>query len=205
MITTCANGYEFSSVVAAEPDAKVKWTPLFAAKSLDGWKSANFGGEGEVRMSAKGVVELDAGNTLTGVTYQKAFPKTSYEVQLQAMRVDGTDFFCGLTFPVGDSHCSLIVGGWGGSVVGLSNIDDEDASENDTTKYISFKSKQWYAIRVRVTRKNISAWVDGKQVANQDIVDRKISIRPEVDLSRPLGFSAWQTKARLRKMEYRTF
>ncbi|QDU97441.1 3-keto-disaccharide hydrolase [Lignipirellula cremea] len=187
---------------AAEEKAENGWRPLFDGKSLTGWKSANFGGEGEVR-AADGQIELDAGNTLTGVTWQKEFPKTNYEIRLEAMQVDGNDFFCGLTFPVADSHCSFIVAGWGGSVVGLSNIDGMDASDNQTTRYQSFKQKQWYKIRVRVAPTLIEAWIDDKQVVKQDITGRKITIRPEVELSRPLGISAWQTKAFLRKIEYR--
>ena len=54
---------------------------------------------------------------MTGVTYQGQFPKTDYEVSLEAMRVDGVDFFCGMTFPVRSEFCTLIVGGWGGEVV----------------------------------------------------------------------------------------
>ena len=47
-------------------------------------------------------------------------PKINYEVALDAMRVSGSDFFCGLTVPVNDSFCSLIVGGWGGGLGGVS-------------------------------------------------------------------------------------
>jgi hypothetical protein len=47
----------------------------------------------------------------------------NYEIKLEAKKVTGNDFFCGMTFPVGDSFCSFIVGGWGGPVVGLSSID----------------------------------------------------------------------------------
>ena len=58
---------------------------------------------------------------------------SDYEVTLEAMRVDGNDFFCGMTFPAGKDPCTLIVGGWGGTVVGLSSINGMDASENETT------------------------------------------------------------------------
>ena len=66
------------------------------------------------------------------------------------MRVEGSDFFVGLTFPVRDSHASLIVGGWAGSVVGISSIDGRDASENETTEVMKFKNGQWYKFRLRV-------------------------------------------------------
>ena len=82
------------------------------------------------------------------------------------MRVDGIDFFCGLTFPVADSHASFIVGGWGGTVVGISSIDGMDASENATTKYVKFQLKRWYKIRIRVTPTSIQAWIDAGQRPN---------------------------------------
>ena len=80
-----------------------------------------------------------------------ALPTTSYEVALQAMRVEGSDFFAGITFPVGGSFCSLILGGWGGSVVGLSSINGLDASENETSQSRQSESGRWYYVRIRVT------------------------------------------------------
>ena len=47
---------------------------------------------------------------MTGITYTNPLPRTDYEVTLEAMRVEGSDFFCGLTFPVGSNSCSLVVG-----------------------------------------------------------------------------------------------
>jgi hypothetical protein len=178
------------------------WIRLFDGKTLEGWKAASFGGEGQVRVEGERIV-LDFGEMLTGITYAKEFPKLDYEIRLEAMRVDGIDFFCGLTFPVRDSHCSLIVGGWAGAVVGLSSIDGRDASENETTRYMKFETGRWYRIRVRVTAERIEAWIDGEQVVNQTIRGRKISTRTEVALCKPLGIAAWQTKAALRNIEYR--
>ena len=79
------------------------------------------------------------------------------------MRLDGSDFFCTTTFPVGKDYCSLVVGGWGGAVVGLSNVDYADASENATTKTMGFKDNQWYRVRIRVSDAAIEAWIDGQQ------------------------------------------
>src|SRR6187397_1050193 len=107
-------------IAAAQP---AKPTPLFDGKSLDGWKITPFGGEGEVTVK-DGAIVMEMGNDMTGITWTKPFPKMDYEVSLEAMRVAGGDFFCGLTFPVNDKPCSLIIGGWGGGTVGLSSIDD---------------------------------------------------------------------------------
>lgn len=48
--------------------------------------------------------------------------------------MSSSEFFCGLTVPVrtGTECVSLIVGGWGGSLVGISSIDGLDASETST-------------------------------------------------------------------------
>ncbi len=101
---------------------------------------------------ADGRILMHAGNPLTGITWTGKYPKMNYEISLDAMRVDGSDFFCGLTFPVGDDPCTFIVGGWGGGVIGLSSIDGSDASENETTRYQEFESGQWHKVRVRVTK-----------------------------------------------------
>jgi len=183
-------------------DAPPAWTSLFDGRTLGGWKSANFGGEGDVSVADKRIL-LDFGDSLTGIVYTRPFPKQDYEIRLEAMRVDGIDFFCGLTFPVAESHCSLIVGGWAGAVVGLSSIDGRDASENETTQYRKFDEGKWYRLRVRVTAERIQCWIDDQQVIDQDIRGRRISTRAEVEPSRPLGIAAWQTKAALRGIEFR--
>lgn len=184
-------------------EKKVEWRALFDGKTLTDWKKTNFGGEGEVSVN-DGVIEMDFGSSLTGITYAgKKLPRTNYEVSLEAMKIDGVDFFCALTFPVEKSYCSFVVGGWAGAVVGLSSIDDKDASENKTTRYMNFDSDRWYKIRVRVTPQNISAWIDDKQVVDQNIVGHKISTRGEVDLSAPLGIAAFETRSALRKIQIR--
>ena len=178
------------------------WRSLFDGKTLTDWKITNFGGEGEVT-AENGEIAMDFGSSLTGVTYTGEFPRTNYEVQLEAKRVDGIDFFCGMTFPVGDSYCSFIIAGWAGAVVGLSSIDGKDASDNQTTRFMNFENNRWYRIRVRVTAQRIEAWIDDKQVVNQNIVGRRISTRNEVDLSKPFGISAWETRSALRNIQIR--
>lgn len=179
------------------PGAKVQ--KLFDGKSLQGWKVTEFGGDGPVTVE-QGRLTLGAGVTLTGVKWTGPFPKANYEVRLEAMRVDGSDFFCAMTFPVGKEFCSLIVGGWGGGVVGLSSINGMDASENETTQFARFKEGQWYAIRLRVTDEKIEAWIDKEQVVNVPRADREFSVRIEVELSKPFGLASWQTTAALRNI-----
>ncbi len=178
------------------------WRALFDGKSLKGWKKTAFGGEGDVEVK-DGRIVIAARRLMSGITLAQDFPKIDYEVALEAMRVGGSDFFCGLTFPVGDSPCSFIVGGWGGGVVGLSSIDGSDASENETTRYQDFESNRWYTIRVRVGKDKIEAWLDKKQMVDLPLKDRKISIRGEVELSRPLGIACYATTAALRDIKVR--
>ncbi len=182
--------------------AKAGWTSLFDGQTLKGWKSTEFGGEGTVEVK-DGAIVLGVGNDLTGVNYERPVPNTNYEVSLEAKRVDGSDFFCGLTFPVKKDPCSLIIGGWGGGVCGLSSIDGLDASENSTTKYRDFDNGRWYTIRLRVTDARIEAWIDNKQIVNQALADKKISIRSEVDASRPFGIASYRTLAALRNIRLR--
>src|SRR5688572_1884106 len=108
------------SLLAEEPKKQV-WKELFDGKTLAGWKQSGYGGE-EATVE-DGAISIPLAERLAGITYDGGdLPKTNYEVELEARRVDGNDFFVGLTFPVGDSHASLILGGWGGSVCGLSSL-----------------------------------------------------------------------------------
>jgi len=128
----------------------------------------------------------------------------NYEVALDAMRVMGSDFFCGLTVPVGTNCCSLIVGGWGGSLVGISSLDGLDASENETSKFVTFESGRWYRIRLRVTEKKIQAWIDKDKVVDVNTSERRISVRPgDIELSKPMGLACWQTTAAYREIKFR--
>jgi hypothetical protein len=179
------------------------WTTLFDGQSLTGWEITNFGPQGPVYVSS-GSIYLEMGDAITGINLTKEFPTQNYEVELEAKRVTGNDFFCGMTFPVNDSFCSLIIGGWSGAIVGLSSIDGLDASENETTLYRGFDSDTWYKIRLRVTPEKIEAWIDGEQVVDFDSEGRSLSIRPEVGLSKPFGIASWRTTAALRNIRMKT-
>jgi hypothetical protein len=174
---------------------------LFDGKTLTGWAVTDFAGHGEVRVE-DGKIILGMGY-MTGVTWTNPVPRMNYEIELEAMRAEGSDFFCGLTFPVGDDPCSLIVGGWGGGVVGLSSLDGEDAAHNETTRYMNFEKDHWYHIRLRVTPKAIEAWIGEEKIAEVSTTGRSISIRSEVELSRPLGVATYSTTGVLRHLRIR--
>ena len=194
-----------SASPAGAQDAAAGWQPLFDGKTLGNWQSTKFGGEGAVKVE-NGQIVIEAGKSLSGITWAGGeLPKTNYEIALQAMRVEGHDFFAGITFPVGDSFCSLILGGWGGSVVGLSSVNFMDASENETSQSTEFENGRWYNVRVRVTPEKIQAWLDDRQIINQNLKDNKITVRIEVEPSEPLGIATWKTKGALRDIRIRRF
>ncbi|HEY5911036.1 MAG TPA: family 16 glycoside hydrolase [Verrucomicrobiae bacterium] len=188
---------------APAPFAGEGWQPMFDGHSLSGWSETQFAGRGEVQVES-GLLVLNMGDPFTGINYTNEFPKMGYEIALDALRLSGSDFFCGLTVPVGESFCSLIVGGWGGGLVGISSLDGMDASENETTKYVSFEQGRWYRIRLRITQDRIEGWIDNEKLINVLTKDRKVSLRPgEIEMSKPMGIAAWQTTSALREIKVR--
>lgn len=176
---------------------------LFDGKSLGGWKETPFSQKGQVTVE-NGAIVLNAGAPFTGVTWTRDFPKDNYEIRYEAQRVKGGDFFASLTFPVGDSFCSFVTGGWGGDIVGLSSIDGWDASDNETRTYFTFEPGKWYAVRVQVARDRIQAWIDDKPIANVEIGGRKVGLRyGEIKLSAPLGFASYNTTGAVRNIEWK--
>lgn len=174
-------------------------TLIFNGVTLDGWEVTNFGPQGPVSVSG-GEIILGMGDGCTGITYTRDIPVTDYEISLEARRKEGNDFFCGLTFPVGKDFCTFIAGGWGGTTVGLSCIDGKDAAENETTTMRNFDKNRWYAIRLKVSGSRIEAWIDEEKVIDLETNGRRISIRPEVNLSKPLGLASWNTTAGVRNI-----
>ena len=141
-----------------------QWQPLFNGNDLAGWEETDYAGRGKISVK-DGEVHIDSGEIITGIHWKDkdGLPKTNYEIEYEAMKIDGSDFFALLTFPVGDKHASLVTGGWGGAVTGVSSINSMDASENDTTIYLKYNKDQWYTFRLRVTPENLSVWMNPKE------------------------------------------
>ena len=168
------------------------------------WAVTNFGGEAEVELDAEEIV-LPAGYPMTGINWiGEALPKQNYEISLEAKKTDGNDFFCGFTFPVGDSHCSLILGGWGGSLVGLSCIDADDASNNGTKQFHQFVNDKWYRIAVYVDENGIEVKLDDKVIINQARLGHTFTVRNETRACRPLGICNFQTSSVIRNIVLKT-
>jgi hypothetical protein len=187
------------------------WQELFDGRTLRDWKPSNFATQSQVAVErpfrgGEGAIVMELGEQLSGITWAGApnLPEVNYELALEAMKLEGQDFFCGLTFPVGRAACTLIVGGWAGTIVGLSSVDDLDASENETMSSRAFERLRWYRIRVRVTAEKIEAWIDDEPVIALPTKGRKIDLRyGGIENSLPLGIAAYQTRAAIRGIRLR--
>jgi hypothetical protein len=181
------------------------WRPLFDGRSLDGLLVTDFGGQGAVHVT-DGALVLDQGSPLTGVTIVRELPAGDYELELTAARLLGSDFFCGLTFPVGTdgSDClTLVLGGWGGSVCGLSSLDGDDAAHNDTRRTRHFELGRPYRVHLQVAGDRVRATVDGEVLVDCDLRGRALSLRAEVEPSRPFGICSFATRAAIRDLRWR--
>jgi hypothetical protein len=173
---------------------------LFNGKDLTGWKvqdKYDFEDHGKVYVKDS-VVYLEEGKPMTGIAWQGDFPTSNFEVSVEAKRISGDDFFCGMTFPVGDSWVTWINGGWGGSVVGLSNVDGYNASENSTSTGRSFESNRWHRFRLRVSDEKIECWIDQDQLIDLERKEHKFSVWDEQAPIKPFGVATWHTGGALR-------
>ena len=187
--------------VPFEQDIPEGWEPLMDGKSLAGWDITRFGGEGDPSVK-NGVLTLPMATfgMMTGVHWDgPALPTVDYAIYYEARRMEGNDIFGGLSFPYKDSFATLIVGGWGGIVCGLSSIDGRDASQNETTKFIHFKDKQWYPVYLRVTSDSISAVIDTVQVFNISTAGKHIHLRGGT-LAPDLTLSTYLTTGEIRNL-----
>lgn len=176
---------------------------LFDGKTLDGWKKTDFYGAGEVTVE-DGQVRLKAGKSMTGITTTRTdLPTVDYELSYEAMRLDGNDFFAAATFPVQKAHITLVNGGWGSSITGLSSVNGADASENSTSTYFKYQDRTWYRFRIRVTASVIRCWIGDEEVVTLDHQESTLGTRLETHANRPLGFATWETTGALRDIKLR--
>jgi len=194
-------GQDAAPAAAAHPPVG-EWRSLFDGKTLDGWKETDYFGKGEISVQ-DGMLVLGYG-MMTGVNYTRPFPRSNYELRFEAIRLKGSDFFSGVVFPVGDSHCAWTVGGWGGSLVGLSNVDWMDAAENETGVVWKLENDRWYSMYLRVTDGRIQAWIDDELAIDLALEGRMINMRDdEMVLGEPFGLATYSTTGGLRNLAYR--
>jgi hypothetical protein len=207
MVISCGSPPRSQDAVSATDKKAADAVREDAGKSgvAVGWQvldEADLSRHGKVYVD-DGRVILEEGSPMTGIRWTGPVLREEYEVALEAMRVDGNDFFCGMTFPVGDSPCTLILGGWGGTLVGLSNVDGSHAAENETTTSVRFENGRWYRVKLRVTKEKIESWVDAEKVIDLVRGTHKFTVWLEQEPVRPLGFATWYTKAALRNIALR--
>ncbi len=174
-----------------------QWEEVFDGKSLKGWKpfiktKYETGGAVEVK---NGAVQLAIGLPYSAVMWEGEFLRSNYEVELKAKRTDGNDIFCGLLFPVGTNYCTMILGGWGNSVVGLSCVNFMIAADNETAVMKSFMENEWYDVKLRVTSEKIEAWVEGEQLIDLELAEKIITPYFGLEIFAPFGFFTFETSA----------
>lgn len=187
--------------VTAQSSETIRWKPL-EIRPGGSWVECRFGGDGPVELK-DGVIALGYGDPLTGVRWEGEFPKIDYEISLEARRTNGFDFFCGLTLPIEDQRFSLILGGWGGSLIGISSIDGLDASNNETMLIRQFEQNRWYKIRMEVSQTRLRAWLDNEKIVDWERDGRPLDIRSEMEQTSPVGIAAFQCESEIRNVRVR--
>ncbi|NQT86697.1 DUF1080 domain-containing protein [bacterium] len=185
--------------------ASVTWTSLFDGRALGDWavvKKNAFDVHGHVEVK-DGSIVMKTGIPYTGIVRAANFPKSNYEIEIEGTRLTGVEIFLGLTFPVGDAHVTLVCGGWGDSVVGLSNIDDLNANDNEYVVIRGFDNNKWVKARVRVTDEKVLVWIDEKKIIEVPVKKHKFTVYPDLLDIRPLGFFTWETEGAVRNIRYR--
>ena len=186
---------------APEPAAS-PWTVLFDGADLSAWEAGVFGEDPEFEVRDGGVV-LPQGVPLAGLTHRGAPPVTPFEAEFDVTKEYGADFFLAVTFPVRGEHLTLVLGGWGGVVCGLSCLDGEDASGNDTRTLRSFPDGSRYRVRLAVTDQRVRVDVDGELLLEAGLEGRDLTIRPEVEPSVPFGVASFATQTILHGVRVR--
>ncbi len=193
--------------VATPAPKRDPWRSLYDGESLAGWEIAEedeFYQHGKIAVK-EGVIEIQMGSPSSGIRLadEEGLLRENYELAFDARRIDGVDFFAGVTFPIAEDYCTLIIGGWSGTIVGLSNVDNLAAADNDTTLTRDFETDRWYRIRLRVSQHKVSAWIDAEQIVDLPRKDRKFAIWWEQEPMRPLGIANWYTASQLRDIKVR--
>lgn len=171
--------------------------------ALRGWLIAeryDFSDRGEVHCDGK-VLSMGAGSPATGLSYQGPLPSDTYRLTWQARRTKGSDFFSGVTFPIRGSFATLIVGGWGGGVVGVSNIDNMSAVENESTQYLEFENDRWYRFELTVGKKTLAFKIDDEVYFDLKHDTHKYSVWWEQEQMTPLGIANWHTASEIKELQ----
>ncbi len=179
------------------------WLSLVEEPRLSDWKFIDFGGRDAFQKQA-GQLTVEAGYPLAGFVFGGAFPTSNYELELEAQKIDGTDFFCLVTFPVGEQSCSLVLGGWGGTVTGISCVNQKDASDNLTTSARKYEYQRWYRVSIRVQAERLLCRVDDQLIVDLPLQDVQLSVRTDIAATEPLGICSFETAAAWKNIRYKS-
>ena len=127
-------------------------------------------------------------------------PRTNYRLTWQARRTLGSDFFSTVLFPVGEDVCSVVVGGWGGGVIGLSSLDGVDAVENSTTEFMRFEKDRWYDFVLEVRPHTVLFKIDGTEMFEIDPTEYQVTTRVEMEPLGSFGLATFQTSGEFRNL-----
>ena len=180
------------------------WVRMFDGETLAGWRVVEEGdcfGHGEVRVENGWMVleQADPDNSTSVSWTGFVLPRTNYELKLEAMRTAGTGCLFHLAFPVGDSHCLLLVGG-DGTRVALDQVDGKGPKENGTARFMTFEDDRSYRILLRVTPANIKVWIDDRPIIDLSLAREKVDIPAEWTILQPLGLGNWKSASAFRKI-----
>lgn len=180
-----------------------RWEMLEAAM-LPQWETVAIEGAGKPQMGP-GEFVLPEGAPMTAVRFggweAMGLPVVDYAIEYEAMRVAGQDFFGAVTFPIRSlkTCATLVNGGWGGGLVGISNIDEQSANENATRSEHRFVNGQWYRFRLEVRSEEIKGWLDGRLIINASLKARTISLRAgDIEQCAPFGLATYGTTGKVR-------
>lgn len=173
------------------------------------WEPVVLAGEGFIELY-DGVLSIGEGEPMSAVRYtglpHDKLPVMDYEIAWEARRVHGYDFFSALTFPVGslDTCLTLVIGGWGGKLVGFSSIDEQDAGENPYSTERDFENGRWYHFRLVVREDAVTVWINGQEAARAPVAGRRISLRPgDIEFCAPLGLATYFSEGEVKHMVMR--
>lgn len=172
---------------------QLQWVEIFDGETLANWRAGVFGDSDELDFTGTGAI-LPIGVPISGITYVGEPPRGEYGIHIEATRLSGSDFFLAVTFPVRDAHLTLVLGGWGGTLCGVSSLDGLDASMNDTRVHAEFPNGKRQSVFVYVADDRVRALVNGERLVDVALTGRALSIRPEVQPSLPLGLASFATR-----------
>lgn len=191
------------------PPEKRGWM-LLDEVHASSWQAAGIPDEGLFSLR-DGTLTIPVGLPMSGckfpVWHDLGLPDTRYAITYEAMRVEGEDIFGMCTFPVGShqAHATFVLGGWGGTLTGISSLDFKDASENSTRAEQKFANQVWHRVRLEVRPEDIRAWVNDRLVVNVSIKGRRVTLRPGfIDHCLPFGFATWNTVGQIRRVTVET-